>query len=130
MAVFAALEREDVAYVLVGALAMALQGEVRATQDIDLFLSAEAQNVARLRKALDVVFDDPFIAEITSEDLAGEYSVVRYVPPSGAYAVDLISRLGEAFAFEDLQWEVVVREGVAIRVTTPKMLNEMQHDTM
>lgn len=130
MALFAALEREDVAYVLVGALAMALQGEVRATQDIDLFVSAGTQNVARLRRALELVFEDPHIAEITSEDLAGEYSVVRYVPPSGAYAIDLISRLGEAFGFEDLQWEVVVREGVAIRVATPRTLYEMKRDTI
>lgn len=130
MAVFAALEREGVAYILVGALAMALQGEVRATQDIDLFVSAEAQNVARLRRALASVFDDPEIAGITSEDLAGEYSVVRYVPPSGAYAVDLISRLGEAFAFEDVPWQTVVREGVAIRVATPRTLYAMKRDTV
>lgn len=83
MAVFAALVREGVAYVLVGAVAMALHGEVRATQGIDLFVSPDAENVRRIREALGAVFADPEIDEITSEDLGGEYSVVRYVPPSG-----------------------------------------------
>lgn len=94
MALFAALEREGVEYVLVGAIAMALQGEVRATQDIDLFVETTAGNVARLRTALDQVFSDPEIVGITAEDLAGDYSVVRYVPPTGDIVVDLIARHG------------------------------------
>lgn len=130
MAVFAALEREGVAYVLVGAVAMALQGEVRATQDIDLFVSPDADNVRRIRDALDSVFSDPDLAEITSEDLGGEYSVVRYVPPTGDYAIDLIARLGEAFVFEDLQWETMDRDGVTIRVATPDMLYRMKRHTL
>ena len=91
MAVLAALQREHVEYVLVGALAMAMQGEIRATQDIDLFVAPFPGNVERLRAALSSVFEDPDIAEIASEDLGGEYSVMRYVPPSGDFAIDLIS---------------------------------------
>jgi hypothetical protein len=130
MALFAALERERVAYVLVGAVALALQGEIRATQDIDLFVSSDPENVARLRAALSAVFADPDIEQITSEDLAGEFDVVRYVPPSGDYAVDLIARLGTAVAFADLRWEVVVRDGVSIRVATPGTLYAMKRDTV
>lgn len=130
MALFAALERERVAYVLVGGVAMALQGEIRATQDIDLFISSDAENVARLRAALRAVFADPDIEQITSDDLGGEFDVVRYVPPSGAYAVDLIARLGTAVSYADLRWEVVERDGVAIRVATPGTLYEMKRDTV
>ena len=130
MAVFAALEREDVAYVLVGAVALALHGEVRATLDIDLFVAPSADNVAALRRALHAVFDDPDLEEIRSEDLTGEYSVVRYVPPSGDYAIDMITRLGQAFSFEDLDWDTVERDGVTIRVATPATLYRMKVDTV
>lgn len=130
MAVFAALDREAVEYVLVGAVAMALQGEVRATLDLDLFVASDEVNVARLRQALQAVFADPDLEEITSADLAGEYPVVRYVPPSGAYAIDLIARLGDAFDFADLEWEVMRRDGVAIRVATPRMLLRMKAGTL
>lgn len=44
--------------VLVGAVAMALQGEVRATQDIDLFVPPDAENVRRIRDALDSVLSE------------------------------------------------------------------------
>lgn len=76
------------------------------------------------------VFSDPELAEITSEDLSGEYSVVRYVPPGGDYAIDLIARLGDAFEFEDLLWETLHRDGVAIRVATPDTLYRMKRDTL
>ena len=68
--------------------------------------------------------------EIRSEDLTGEYSVLRYVPPSGDYAIDMIARLGQAFAFEDLDWDTVERDGVAIRVATPATLYRMKVDTV
>lgn len=48
----AAFEREGVRYVLIGSMAMAAWGVVRATQDIDFFVDPEADNVDRLRRAL------------------------------------------------------------------------------
>lgn len=50
--VLAALEREGVEYVLVGSMAMAAQGLVRAMRDMDSFVSPAPANVARLRRAL------------------------------------------------------------------------------
>ena len=47
--ILAALDREAVQYVLVGSMAMAAQGLVRATRDMDIFVSAPAENVERLR---------------------------------------------------------------------------------
>ena len=46
--ILAALEREGVRYVLIGAMAMAAQGLVRATHDLDFFVSPEPVNVDRL----------------------------------------------------------------------------------
>jgi hypothetical protein len=50
--ILAAFEREKVEYVLVGSMAMAAQGLVRATRDLDFFVSPEPDNVARLKRAL------------------------------------------------------------------------------
>lgn len=49
------------------------------------------------RAALGV--DDPSIDEITAEDLLGDYPAVQYIPPEGAFRLDIPTRLGEAFAF-------------------------------
>jgi hypothetical protein len=85
--------------------------------------------VQRLRQALRRVWHDPAIDEITAEDLKGEYAVVRYGTPDG-FAIDLVSRIGEAFRFEDIESETLAVEGVQIRTATPRMLYRMKKDTI
>jgi len=128
--ILAAFEAEGVEYVLVGAMAMAAQGLIRATRAVDFFVSPEPENVERLRRALKSLYDDPAVDEITAEDLAGDYPAVQYSPPHGRYSMDILARLGEAFRYEDLESQVIVVEGVRIRVATPRMLYRMKRDTV
>ncbi len=128
--ILAAFESEGVEYVLVGAMAMAAQGLIRATRDVDFFVSPDPENVERLRRALLALYDDPNVNEITVEDLAGDYPAIEYSPPHGRYSMDILSRLGEAFRYEDLESHLVVVEGVRIRVATPRMLYEMKRNTV
>jgi hypothetical protein len=44
--------------------------------------------------------------------------------------MDILSRLGEAFRYETLEWEEVVLDGVRVRVATPAMLYRMKKDTV
>jgi hypothetical protein len=129
--ILAAFEREGVRYVLVGSMAMAAQGIVRATRDADFFVAPDEQNVERLRRALKSLFDDdPNVDEITAADLGGDYPAVEYTPPHGRYSMDILSRLGEAFRYEELEAEDVIVEGVRARVATPRMLYRMKKDTV
>ena len=66
---------------LIGGVALHLHGIVRATEDIDLFVRADEENIERLRPALRTIWTDPDIAQITAADLAGEYPTVGYGPP-------------------------------------------------
>ena len=76
--VLRALAEEHVNYVMIRAEAMMAHGLVRATEDLDFFVNADADNVARLRAALRRVFpDDPAIDEISCEDLAA--TTLRFV---------------------------------------------------
>src|SRR6202040_1869730 len=98
-----ALEQAGVRYVLVGSMAMAAQGIVRATRDADFFVAPDEENIARLRRALKSVFDgDPNVDQITAADLGGDYPAVEYTPPHARYSMDILSRLGEAFRYEDI----------------------------
>lgn len=125
-----AFEREGVQYVLVGSLAMAAQGIVRATRDVDFFVSPDPENVDRIKGALRGIFDDPSIDEIEAGDLAGAYPVIRYGPPVGDFVVDLIAQIGEEFSFEDIESEELTIEGVSVRVATARMLYRMKRDTI
>lgn len=129
-ALLAAFERERVRYVLVGSMAMAAQGLIRATRDIDFFIASDEGNIERVKRALKAVFADESIDEITGADLTGPYPVIQYGPPNEDYVIDLIARLGEAFAFEDIESDELIVEGIRVRVATPRMLYRMKRSTV
>jgi acylphosphatase len=125
------LGNQSVDYVLVGAIGLTVHGIVRATQDVDVFLRPEEGNVLRMRNALKQLFpEDASIDEITAEDLAGEYPAIRYNSPDGSLQIDILARLGNAFSFEDIQFETMTYEGVQVRVATPEMLYRMKKSTV
>ena len=129
--ILAAFEREAVEYVLIGSMAMAAQGLIRATRDLDFFVSPTEANVERLRRALKAIYDDdPNVEQITASDLAGDYPAIEYVPPRGEYSIDILSRLGEAFRYETIEAEEIVLDGIRVRVATPRMLYRMKKDTV
>ncbi len=124
------LERHGVRYAVFGAGAMNLHGLARFTEDLDLFLEPERDNVERLKAALAAVFDDPEIAQISADDLLGEYPAVQYVPPAGEFHLDILTRLGEAFTFADLEIVRVPWEGLQVSVVSPRSLYRMKRDTL
>ena len=128
--VLSALERAGVRYAVIGAIAMAAHGLDRATRDLDLFVAGDAENVARLRSALHQVFDDDDVDQITAEDLQGEYPVVQYAPPNVDYTIDIVSRLGDAFGFDDLEVMTVDVGETTLQVVTPRSLYQMKRDTV
>jgi hypothetical protein len=128
--VLAALEREGVRYVVFGAAALNFHGLARFTEDLDLFVAPDADNVERLRRALHSVFDDPHIDEITAEDLAGVYPAMQYVPPDGSFHINIVARLGTALAFDDIEAMRLPFEDLAVSVATPEALYRMKRDTL
>jgi len=128
--VLEALEREGVRYAIFGAAALNLHGLARFTEDLDLFVAPERDNIECLKRALRSVFDDPHVDEISAEDLLGDYPAVQYVPPDGAFHVDVLTRLGDAFRFEDLE-VVRLRFGErAVSVVSPRTLYRMKRNTV
>jgi hypothetical protein len=85
--------------------------------------------VERLRRALSSVWNDPSIEEIRAEDLAGSYPVVQYVAADGTQ-IDILSRLGTPFSFDDLRGGVQVYGDVEVLVATPETLYAMKRDTL
>lgn len=128
--VLAALEHEEVKYVVFGAVALALHGLPRATEALDIFIAPERENIERLKAALRSVFDDPCIDDITAEDLLGEYPAVQYVPPSGNFHIDVLTRLGELFDFASLASERVDFDGVSVSTVTLETLYRMKNGTV
>lgn len=125
-----ALNHEEVEYIVVGGVAVNLQGVVRATQDIDLFLRPDPENLERLKRALRSIWQDPAIGEITISDLKGEFPTVRYGPPDTEFSIDILGALGQAFRYDDLEYETIQWRGISARVATARTLYRMKKDTM
>ncbi len=112
-------------------MAMAAQGLIRATRDLDFFVSPTETNVERLRAALRSLYEnDPNVEQIVAADLAGDYPAIEYIPPEGNYSIDFLSRLGEAFRYDTIESEDIVLDGIRVHVATPGMLYRMKKDTV
>lgn len=128
--VLGALERHGVRYVVFVAAALNLHGLARFTEDLDLFVAPDRDNIERLKDALRTVFADPHIDEISAADLLGDYPAIQYVPPEGAFHLDILVRLGDAFRFEDLEIARLPFEELMVSVASPTTLYRMKRDTV
>jgi len=123
-----AINREGVEYVVVGGVAVNLQGIARSTEDIDIFVRMSQLNVERLRRALKAVYEDPAIDEITLEELQ-DCSVLRYGTPDDFY-IDILVKPRDFAAYEDVQAEDVEVENVKVHVATVQSLHWMKAGTL
>lgn len=133
--VLASFEREGVDYAVFGGVALNFHGIMRATEDLDVFVRPDPENIDRLRRALRSVYEDPNIDEIDTEDLLGEYPAVRYYPPSAGeegeeFYLDILTRLGEFASFDRLEIEELEVEGVKARLVSPRTLYWLKKDTV
>ena len=128
--ILAAFEEEGVRYLVFGGAAMNLHGLPRFTEDLDVFIEPTRENVEAVKRALRKVYDDPNIDEISADELVGEYPAVQYVPPEGDFHLDILTRLGEAFRFEDLEPDETTLDGVKVRLVSPRTLYLMKKDTV
>lgn len=122
--------RLGVEYKVFGGVALNLHGLPRFTEDLDVFVAPRSENVEKVKTALREVFADPGVDEISTDELLGDYPAVQYVPPSGDFHIDILTRLGEAFDFDSLSAEDVDFRGLAVQVVTPRQLYEMKKGTV
>jgi hypothetical protein len=128
--IMAAFEEEGVRYLVFGGVAMNLHGLPRFTEDLDVFIEPTRENVEAVKRALRRVYDDPSIDEISADELVGDYPAVQYVPPEGTFHVDILTRLGDAFRYADLEADTTSLDGVTVRLVSPETLYRMKKDTV
>lgn len=126
--VLGAFDRHGVRYAVFGGAALNFHGIARFTEDLDLFIAPERENIVALKSALQSVFKDPEIEQISEDEMLGAYPAIQYVPPSGEFHLDLLTRLGEAFSFEDLEIQHLHLDDVPVAVVSPRTLYRMKRD--
>src|SRR5271170_7399385 len=70
------LAKEQVKFVLVGGLAVCLNGFVRTTDDVDILVDNSSDNLERLKRCL-ADFGEGHGAKLTADDLTDEPGAIR-----------------------------------------------------
>ena len=106
------------------------RGEARPDSDVDFFVDPAPENVVRIKRALRSIWDDPHLDEIQDDEMIGPYPSFSYEPPGEPFSIDVVSRLGEAFVFTDLDSQTLEIRGVPVRFVTAETLYRMKRDTV
>jgi hypothetical protein len=113
-----ALNEAGARYLLIGGFAVVAHGAGRFTKDIDLLVDDAPENVARVKRGLAVLSDNA-AADVALDDVR-EHVVVRV---ADEVIVDLMGRAcGLAYSEAAADQETIERDGVSIRVASPRTL--------
>jgi hypothetical protein len=95
------LHQHHVEFIVCGGLAVSLNGFVRTTDDVDILISAQAQNVEKLAAALKVV-GEGYGGNLTPNDLPLEAGAVRIIEED--FILDVFTLMGGQ-TYEQLRHE-------------------------
>lgn len=84
-------------FITVGGIALALNGHVRATEDVDILVRRTTENVERLLEVLGN-FGQGYARELTSADFTDEEGAIRVIED---FPIDIFTRMGGR-TYEDL----------------------------
>jgi predicted nucleotidyltransferase len=79
-------------FVVVGGVAVTIQGYVRLTEDVDLLLEDSRENIARLLRTLSG-YGEGYASELTVEDFTDEEGAIRIVEEIEQSQMDLFTRM-------------------------------------
>jgi hypothetical protein len=88
----ARLADANVRFVLVGGLAVALNGYVRLTEDVDILIEPSEPNVRRLLECL-ADFGEGFARELSVGDFSDEEGAIRIVEEAEHCQLDIFTRM-------------------------------------
>ncbi len=106
----AGLSRSGVEYILVGGLAVSMNGYVRATEDVDILVETSGANLERMLGCLQA-FGEGAAAELNLEDFPLEEGAVRGVE---AFPLDIYIQMS-GYTYEDLLPLTKVSEHMPVR---------------
>ncbi len=92
------LAESGVRFIVVGGVAVTIQGYVRLTEDMDLLIDAAEDNLARLLQTL-ASYGEGFARELSAADFTEEEGAIRIVEETEHMQIDLFTVMrGRRFA--------------------------------
>lgn len=141
LALFRALEREKVRYLVVGGVAVNLHGAERMTMDIDLMLAMDADNLERFRAAAGRLRLKPAVLPVTLDQFCDPETLAGWVrnkrmlafqlrgPELEAPSVDILVKPVVSFQTAYRRRKRMKAEGVGISVAAVEDLIALKSGT-
>ncbi|MGC1480888.1 MAG: nucleotidyltransferase [Chthoniobacterales bacterium] len=110
------LAEGEVRFVVVGGVAVTIQGYVRMTEDVDLLIDPDENNVRRLLEILSG-FGEGFARELSVSDFTDEEGAIRIVEETEYLQVDLFTRMsGRRYGdvTQDVAWYEIGGNKIAV----------------
>lgn len=82
----------EVQFIVVGGVAVALQGYMRMTEDVDILIESSPNNVERLLRAL-ADYGEGFARELSPGDFTDEEGAIRIIEESEYCQIDIFTRM-------------------------------------
>ncbi|WP_395745583.1 nucleotidyltransferase [Prosthecobacter sp.] len=116
------LAERGVQFVVVGGIAVTLQGYVRLTEDVDLLIEDSTENIDLLLAALGG-YGEGFAAELTREDFDGGEGAIRIVEETEQCQVDIFTQMtGRRYADVIVDADTWMLRDLAIRYASKASL--------
>lgn len=86
------LAEAKVDFILVGGIAVSIQGYVRFTEDVDILVEDSRENKERLLRAL-ANYGEGFARELTADDFTDEEGAIRIIEQVEQCQIDIFTRM-------------------------------------
>jgi predicted nucleotidyltransferase len=124
------LARAEIRFVVVGGIAVSLQGYVRLTEDVDILLDCEEGNVIRFLESL-ADYGEGFAREFTLEDFAPEEGALRLIEESEGCQLDIFTVMsGKSYADLAEDADIFKVQGFEVPYASKKSLIELKSNTV
>jgi hypothetical protein len=120
----------EVAFVLVGGVAVTLHGYVRLTEDVDVLIERTPENIDRLLTILGD-YGEGFARELSPEDFSDEEGAIRIVEESEMSQIDIFTRIsGRLYSELASDAETLELKGRRILFASKNALLRLKRDSV
>lgn len=126
-----ALVEAEVKFVTVGGIAVSLNGFVRLTEDVDILISHEKENVTKTIAVIST-FGEGYASELSTDDFPLEEGAVRVIEESVGLQVDIFVQMKER-SYEDFENSMsffTSRNGISIPFLNKEGLLYLKSDSV
>ena len=124
------LAQAEVRFVVVGGIAVSLQGYVRLTEDVDIILDYEEDNVRRFLDSL-ANYGEGFAKEFSLEDFTPEEGALRLIEETEGCQLDIFTVIsGKTYADLAKDAEIFEVQSLKVLYASKRSLIELKSNTV